>query len=126
MPIYTTYLGFLNKHGGAHKVGMKIGSCFVYFIARNRGNNEVAPMSETLIFLTKHKDWFNYERIYREQLSTRAAEKWMEKRAGEAKIGNILLVCFEKDHMHCHRRLLAEEIARRHDVEYKGELSDEG
>jgi len=48
----------------------------------------------------------------------------MEKRAQEAKIGNILLVCYEKDATHCHRRLLAEEIARRFGVEYKGELFD--
>jgi len=125
VPIYTTYLGFLNKHGGAHKVGMKIGSCFIYYVMRNRGNNEVAPISITLMTLTVLKDWENYRIVYLRELNRLEARKWMEKRAGEAQIGNILLVCYEKDYTNCHRRLLAEEIARRHDVEYKGELSDE-
>jgi len=118
MPIYTTYVG--NKP----KVkAQKLGSCFVYFVMRNRGNNEVAPMSITLMTLTAMKDWENYKIVYLQQLNRPEARKWMEKRAQEAKIGNILLVCYEKDRTHCHRRLLAEEIAKRFDVEYKGELT---
>jgi len=122
MPIYTTYLGFINKHGGDQKVGMKLGSCFVYYVQRNRGNNEVAPVTSGLIEATKAKRWDLYEMLYAERLRTRLAIHWMEKRAGEAKIGNILLVCYEKDPTHCHRTLLAKEIAKRFDVEYKGEL----
>jgi len=121
MPIYTTYLGFLNKHGGSDKVAQKLGSCFVYYVMRDRGNNVVAPVSEALIEATKRKDWTTYERLYLQQLDY-VAEDWMDRRSHEAKLGNILLVCFEKNAQHCHRRLLAEEIARRFDVEYKGEL----
>jgi len=137
VPIYTTYLGFLNKHGGAHKVGMELGSCFIYYVMRNRGNNEVAPSKQ---LLTDAKSgligWATYQKRYLTQISPYTKEfldawkhenpaiEWMEKRAGEAEIGNILLVCYEKDATHCHRRLLAEEIVRRFGVEYKGELSE--
>jgi len=137
MPIWTTYLGFLNKHGGADKVAQKIGSCFVYFVMINRGNNEVAPSEELLRDAKKGRIlWEDYEEEYLREIRDEAATswvskggkmpglQWMEKRAGEAKVGNILLVCFEKDAGHCHRRLLAEEIARRFGAEYKGELEE--
>jgi len=126
MPIYTTYLGFLNKHGGAHKVGMELGSCLIYYVMVGRGNDDVAPYIETVQAVKKGTiSWDDYKIIYLRTIDTPNGREWMERRAGEAKIGNILLVCYEKDHTHCHRRLLAEEIARRHGVEYKGELSDE-
>lgn len=135
MPIYTTYLSLINKRtdGPLYLLFLrkdteekleKLGSCFVYYIARNRGNNEVAP-TETLLHdaMTGRITWETYEESYLWRLrNDSAAQKWMEKRAGEAKIGNILLVCFEKDPTHCHRRLLAEEIARRFGAEYKGEV----
>jgi len=125
MPIYSTYLGFLNKHGGADKVAMKLGSCFVYYVMRNRGNNAVAPMVAELIKATREKDWETYEKIYHEELQKPEALAWMKTRAYEARIGNIVLVCYEKDAAHCHRRLLAEEIARLFNgVEYKGELEE--
>jgi len=124
MPIYTTYLGYLNKHRDA---AQKLGSCFVYYVMRDRGNNEVAP-AKTILKMAKEAklDWEEYEWHYRNfRLMTDEAAVWMRKRAEEARIGNILLVCFEKDHTHCHRRLLAEEISRRFGVEYKGELRSE-
>jgi len=121
MPIYTTYLG--NKPKAQ---AQKLGSCFVYYVMRNRGNNEVAPIGQVFIDLTKDKAWGPYEYFYKQQLQENPASiKWMEKRAQEAKVGNILLVCYEKDATHCHRRLLAEEIARRFGVEYKGDLTPE-
>lgn len=121
MPIYTTYLANKPKLQ-AEKV---IGSCFVYFVMVNRGNDEVAPYIETVQAAKKGTiSWDDYKIIYQRTIDTPNGREWMEKRAGEAKIGNILLVCFEKDATHCHRRLLAEEIARRFGVEYKGELPE--
>jgi len=133
MPIYTTYLAFLTKH---KNLAVRLGSCFIYYIARNRGNNAVAPEEKMLEAFMKLKKmyrapkeqeelWKQYEENYLIQIGlSKDAQAWMEKRAGEAKIGNILLVCYEKDAQHCHRRLLAEEIARRFNVEYKGELEE--
>ena len=120
MAIFTTYLANKPKL----RAQMDIGSCFVYFVMRKRGNDEVAP-TETLLHDAKtgRITWETYEESYLWRLrNDSAAQKWMEKRAGDAKIGNILLVCFEKDATRCHRRLLAEEIARRFGAEYKGEV----
>lgn len=135
MPIYTTYLGYLNKYGGANKVAMKIGSCFIYYVMRKRGNDAVAPSKQLLEDAKAGLiDWKTYSERYLAQITSYAKEfidawkqenpaiEWMNKRAGEAKIGNILLVCFEKDATHCHRRLLAEEITKRFGAEYKGEV----
>jgi len=119
MPIYTTYLA--NKPKSVTET--RFGSWFIYFVMRNRGNNEVAP-PEWLLRNVKagRVTWEKYVLYYSDWLATMLAEEWMEKRAREAKIGNVLLVCFEKDATHCHRRLLAEEISKRFGVEYKGEL----
>jgi len=120
LPIYTTYLGYLNKHRDAPQ---KLGSCFVYYVMVGRGNDDVAPYIETVQAFKKGElTWEDYKVIYLRTIDTPNGKEWMEKRAQEAHIGNILLVCFEKDATHCHRRLLAEEIARRFGVEYKGEL----
>lgn len=123
MPIYTTYLGKKPK-----TLAQKLGSCFIYYVMRNRGNNEVSPTKETL-FVVKEmvkrgepRAWEIYKSNYFYCLTEKSVA-WMEQRAWEAKIGNVLLVCYEKDSTHCHRRLLAEEISRRFSVEYKGELT---
>lgn len=124
MPIYTTYLGYLNKHKDAAE---KVGSCFVYYVAVGRGNDDVAPYIEPYIETVQAAkkgciSWDDYVTIYLRTIDTPNGREWMEKRAQESILGNILLVCFEKDAKHCHRRLLAEEIAKRFKVEYKGEL----
>jgi len=133
MPIFTTYLGFLNKHGGADKLAQRLGSCFVYYVMRDRGNNQVAPAEMMLkafkkllqLYGDKEEFWKQYEENYLIQIGLdNKALVWMEKRAQEARVGNILLVCFEKNAQRCHRRLLAEEIARRFGVEYKGEVEE--
>jgi len=122
MPIYTTYLGYLRKYNMVI-LNNKYSELKTYYVMRNRGNNEVAPTLECLKAFQRDSDWDRYECWYLYWIRKQPeAQLWMEKRAQEAKIGNILLVCYEKDATHCHRRLLAEEIARRFGVEYKGEL----
>ena len=140
MPIYTTYLGCVNKrcycNPNNHTVLSHLKKNFaIYYVMRNRGNNEVAPSKQ---LLTDAKSglisWATYKKRYLAQISPYAKEfldswkhenpaiEWMERRAQESKIGDILLVCYEKDSAHCHRRLLAEEIVRCFNVEYRGEL----
>jgi len=84
-------------------------------------------------------DWNTYEERYLSEIRTRIlsqdqlsisdgslpALRWMRRRAEEAKIGNVLLVCYEKDATHCHRTLLAKEISRRFGAEYKAEYKGE-
>lgn len=90
MPIYTTYLAKKPKS----VTETHFGSWFIYFVMRNRGNNEVAP-SETLLMAVKSLSisWQMYEKLYMAWLSREAALHWMDMRAREAKIGNVLLVC---------------------------------
>lgn len=125
MPIYTTYLAFLGKadYNPLNVFPGALQETLIYYVMRNRGNNEVAPISITLMTLTVMKDWENYRFVYLRELNRPDAKKWMKKRAEESKRTNVVLVCFEKDSSRCHRRLLAEEIARRFGAEYKGELT---
>jgi len=146
VPIYTTYLARLRQDP---KMPERIGSCFVYVVTtRVNANRCVAP---DWSFLEKYKEayenckypdkrgkmtfeqckeeaWSEYEKAYLFKITTNAdSVAWMLKRAEEAIIGNILLVCFEKDSNHCHRRLLAERIAQipainGKSAEYRGEF----
>lgn len=144
MPLYTTYLGFLNsKHakkmyGGrwyrtrtafssyalisqAANGGDKVTD--VLFVMRNRGNNAIEP-PEMVLRLLKEKaiTWEGYRAAYLDSLKTVEAQEWMKRVADHAKNHDIVLVCYEKDAEHCHRTLLANEIAERFGVAYLGEL----
>lgn len=127
MPIYTSYVAYLRKfnYNPLKIFPYSLKSTLIYYVQRNRGNNEVAP-SKTLLKQIKSGEitWEEYERVYRENMPLLMGTPWMEKRAKEAQQGHhVILVCYEKDATHCHRRLLAEEIAKRFGAEYKGELS---
>jgi uncharacterized protein YeaO (DUF488 family) len=75
------------------------------------------------MFKNNDLSWESYCRHYEDKLATEEAKAWMQKRAEESRQGhNVILVCYEKDPEQCHRRLLAEAIAARFGVEYKGEL----
>ena len=134
MALFTTYLGFLRKYECAFGCPMKF-----YYVMQNRGNNQVAPSKELLEqwlrdkklfegFGTwetqgKHACWPQYKKRYLKLLESEQAIEWMKKVAEESQTGDVVLVCYEKKYTHCHRRLLAREIIRRHPaVEYLGEL----
>lgn len=131
MALFTTYLGFLRNYNSPTKKFM--------YVMRNRGNNQVAPSKELLDQWLREKKlfkefgewetrgiaacWPHYKRKYLKLLESEQAKAWMQKVAKEAQRGDVVLVCYEKDSKHCHRRLLAQEIVRRHpEVEYRGEL----
>jgi uncharacterized protein YeaO (DUF488 family) len=104
----------------------RIGACFVYHVAITRAPKEnrcVAPSPELLAYYKSTSKslagdkkslellWQKYAEYYLNQIRLNPeAQKWIQSRSAEAIINNILLVCFEKDPAHCHRRLLAEEI----------------
>lgn len=120
MPIYTTYLAHLKRLSAEQKWQQRSRT---YYVMRNRGNNEVAPGSYMLKEYKAGKmTWEEYEKMYREGVGLLTGTPWMQKRAEEAKNDIVILVCYEKDASHCHRRLLAEEIAKRFDAKYEGEL----
>jgi len=152
MAIYTSYLARLKADP---KMPEKIGACFVYIVTtRVAENRAVAPDWD---FLNKYKAmvdcehctaseardpntcdpchekaWAGYEEAYLNKIQKLPeARRWIQRRSSEAIINNILLVCLEKNSIHCHRRLLAEEIARfvnpeingKH-AEYRGDWND--
>ena len=100
------------------------------YVMRNRGNNEVAP-SQVLLETAKSGqiDWAEYEKRYLTEITdpsyNSGADHWIKEAVSEMKGRmNVILICFEKDATHCHRRLLAEEIKRQYpEVDYRGEIS---
>jgi len=128
--LFTTYLANL-RYRGLHPTKKFI------FVMVDRGNNEVAPTREMVSQMLRDKKlfgeqwetrghsacWPAYRKKYLKLLESEEAKAWMKKVAAESQTADIVLVCFEKDHKHCHRRLLAQEIVRSHpEVEYHGEL----
>lgn len=128
MPIYTTYLAYLRKFGyNPLKIfPNSLTSVFIYYVMANRGNDEVAPYIETVQAAKKGQiSWDGYVAIYLRTIDTPNGREWMKKRAKESQQGHhVILVCFEKNPENCHRRLLAEEIAKQFNANYKGELSN--
>lgn len=110
-------------------------SAMPMYVMRNRGNNEVAPDGDMLRSFKKlvlvhgmtKELWDQYEENYLIQIGlSLAARDWMENIVTEMRGSsmNVILICFEKDATHCHRRLLAEEIKQRWpEVDYRGELT---
>jgi len=123
--LFTTYLanlreGFPDVEKMLQNRGLKEPK--VYYVMRNRGNNEVAP-TEEMLGLHKKGNWPVYQQQYRERIKSVGAKNWIDRVAEEALWQDVVLVCFEKDHNRCHRTLLAIEIIRKHpEVNYVGEL----
>jgi len=149
MPLWTTYLAnwtcnrdkiieYLQAFDSSHGVTTK-------YVMRNRGNNEIAPLAATLLRwklaenrfranqISKEEleqAWNRYEKEYMAQLTPpmdddNGAFDWIANVAHEsAEKMHVILVCFEKDAAHCHRRLLAEHVKASWPeiVDYKGEL----
>lgn len=131
MALYTSYLGFLNKlgHGTAYlPKGLSVKTLEFLYIMRNRGNDEVAPSKELLALAKGGKiSWGEYAQNYLMDLKdSEEAFEWMFKVAKRTKNHDVVLICYEKDASHCHRTLLASEMARQFKglIEYKGELSE--
>ena len=130
MGLWTTYLSFItrNEFEIAEKLRALQNShgMIVYYVARKRGNDEVAPSQKLLTDAKAGKiGWDEYKQNYLANLrSSEEAHGWMKDVAQETQNFEVVLVCFEKDATHCHRTLLAEEIATTFpDVELRGEVS---
>lgn len=121
MALFTTYLSHLRKFNFANDSWH---DPKIYYVMLNRGNNEVAPTREALNAFKTTNDWDGYVKWYRQRLRTNLQSKqWVERRAKESLLRDVILVCYEKDHLRCHRTLLAQEIVKSHpEVNYVGEL----
>ena len=134
MSLFTTYLGYLKAinrrncgqlirtENALENVGLREPK--IYYVMLNRGNNEVAPTREALNSFKVTNDWNGYVKWYQNRLRINLQSKqWIQRVAEESLCRDVVLVCFEKDHLHCHRSLLANEIVRQHpEVNYVGEL----
>lgn len=129
MPLWTTYLSNWSRNQAdilKHIDATSKRKCALpKFVMRNRGNNEVSP---TFTMLTSYKagtlSWKQYEKQYRELLTTDHADEWVFDIIQELRDNTqVILICFEKDPAKCHRRLLAEYIKDYEpEVDYRGEL----
>ena len=129
--LITSYLGLMTKarklNGDSAEealanLGLKDPK--IYYIMRDRGNNEVAPTKEALAAgVGNRKAWNAYKKAYEKQLETEEAQEWMQRVADESLWQDVVLVCYERSPDRCHRSLLAKEIRRHPGVNYVGELS---
>lgn len=129
MSLYTTYLGFLRRHGyrNGQANSMVIDGKkteFVY-IMRSRGNRAVEP-PEMVLRLAKEGviTWEGYRDAYLDSLNCQDSRVWMELVAQRLAEKNIVLVCYEGPRFgtRCHRFLLAQILQKDYGAEYRGEL----
>lgn len=141
MTLYTSYLAFFKRkdkdyvpwlspeglrylHKNVICSGRLVDVVFEpVFVMRSRGNLPVEPPKMVLdLFKEGAITWEGYRDAYLHSLQTETSFVWMQNLTKKAQDHPVVLVCFEKDSSHCHRRLLAETIARNYGIEYKGEL----
>jgi len=131
MPLWTTYLSNWARNKTeiltylqAHDMGRGV---LPKFVMLDRGNNAVAPTKEILAqYKNGQASWSAYQLTYAGLLLSDEAYDWMSEVYNECfstPAENVILICFEKNPEHCHRRLLAEKIkALFPEIDYKGEL----
>ena len=133
MALWTTYLAFLRKvnWNPCNVFPDELEETIFLYVMRNRGNDEVAPSDDWWKPFKKlakvypiEELWEHYEDNYLLQIGlSKDAINWMQNTAYTSKRANIVLICYEKNAQYCHRRLLAEELARRFGADYRGELN---
>lgn len=143
MPLWTSSLGFFNRKNvsvrnrvdGLEEIWVFHNSCSSNFkpfrvltvervyVMRGRGNNPVEPPAMVLrLFMEGAITWQGYRDAYLDSLRTETSMAWMQKVAQKSVNHNVVLICYEKDPTHCHRRLLAEYMQDQYGVQYLGEL----
>lgn len=139
MSLYTSYLGFFNRKSNGYEPWaspeglryLRMHPCMQrevvfepVFVMRNRGNIPVEP-PEMVLRLWKEGaiTWEGYRAAYLASLEIdESSLVWMQNLAKKAHMGNVVLVCFEKNPEQCHRQLLAKYMQEHYGVDYLGEL----
>lgn len=57
-------------------------------------------------------DYATFERVFRNHLGTPAAQEDLEIAIGLARSSAVALLCYESDATHCHRKVVADEMAK--------------
>lgn len=136
MTLFTSYLGFFNRKtlsiqktvDGLEEIWIDSSRFRPFkveriFVMRNRDNDIVAP-SDFLLKQYKNGDitWSEYSHRYLDQIHIASGVRWMKEIGEKAKEYNVVLVCYEKDFVHCHRLLFAHSVVKWSGCEYGGEL----
>jgi uncharacterized protein YeaO (DUF488 family) len=83
---------------------------------------DVGPTGELLKEYQNNKNWDEYKIKYIDQLYNNPFSiRQFRKLILLARECDLILVCYEKDYLHCHRSLLAREIEYNIDIKYIGE-----
>ena len=61
----------------------------------------------------RHGDIARFKRIFRHHLAQDASQHALNEAVQIAAVNRAVLLCFESDHSHCHRSLVAEAMAKR-------------
>jgi len=123
MALFTSYLSFFRGKRIVDILPDELKSVVPIYVMRNRGNGAVEPPEMVLrLFKEDAITWEGYRDAYLDSLNDMRARYRMMAIANLANQSHVVLVCFEKNPDHCHRTLLAQEIARRFNVDFQGEL----
>jgi uncharacterized protein (DUF488 family) len=57
-------------------------------------------------------NWARFKAVYHSVLRTREAIEALDQVAGLAKSHSICLMCYEREHLECHRKIVADHIER--------------
>lgn len=136
MTLFTSYLGFFNRKtlssqktvDGLEEIWIDNSRLRPFkveriFVMRNRGNDIVTP-SDFLLKQWKNGEisWSEYSYRYLNWIHSRQGIIWMKEIGEKAKEHDVVLVCYEKDFIHCHRLLLAHSVVKWSGCQYGGEL----
>lgn len=81
---------------------------------------ELAPSQELLLQYKKDNNWDNYTNKFIYEMNNRMdMKKKINSLLGFLQKGNdVILICFEKEYIHCHRYLLAQYFVK-HGIRWK-------
>jgi uncharacterized protein YeaO (DUF488 family) len=83
---------------------------------------DLGPTAQLFTDYSRYKNWADYKIKYIDQLYNNAfSNRQFGKLIEMAKNYNVILICYEKDYLHCHRSLLATELQYSTDIKYIGE-----
>jgi len=125
MALYTTYLGFLQRHTNFHPSRVLPEGAELVYVMKGRGNKAIEPPAMVLRLLKeKAITWKGFKAAYLDSLNNCDSRMWMQRLvAPRCAEKNVVFVCYEKaEDKHCHRFLLAEVMAKDYGVQYLGEL----
>lgn len=83
---------------------------------------DLGPVNSLLTEYKNDKNWSKYRKKYIDQLYNNSFTcRKLNRLIDIVNQYNVILICYEKDHLHCHRSLLARELHNITGIKYIGE-----